>query len=109
MCWIWIRSPFRKLRCLRPFRESWILVSTERSNISSVLLFVPSSFIVHILGFSDSESAMMTPDAAELTDRLDLSMSSIDMTNTALAMQEEKECDISGVGKFGRKRFFILR
>eukprot|EP00066_Takifugu_rubripes_P026295 XP_011615561.1 PREDICTED: Golgi reassembly-stacking protein 1 isoform X1 [Takifugu rubripes] len=48
-------------------------------------------------GFSETESAMMTPDAAELIDRLDLSMSSIDMTNTALAMQEEKECEISGV------------
>lgn len=74
------------------------------------LLLVPSSFcfIVHIFGFSDAESATMTPDAAELTDRLDLSMSSIDMTNTALAMQEEKECEISGVGKFGRKSFFVL-
>lgn len=51
---------------------------------------------------------MMTPDAAELMDRLDLSMSSIDMTNTALAMREEKECEISGVGKFGQKSFFVL-
>lgn len=108
MCWIWIRSPFRKLLSLHPFRESWILVSAERSNISCVLLFAPSLFIVHILGFSDTESAMMTPDAVELMDRLDLSMSSIDMTNTALAMQEEKECEISGVGKFGRKSVFIL-
>lgn len=47
-------------------------------------------------GFSD-ELAVMTPDPADLLDKLDLSMSSIDMTNTALAMHEEKECDISGV------------
>ncbi|KAM9349726.1 Golgi reassembly-stacking protein 1a [Symphorus nematophorus] len=48
-------------------------------------------------GFSDSEAAVMTPDAADLVDRLDLSMSSIDMTNTALAMHEEKDGEISGV------------
>lgn len=41
----------------------------------------------------------MNPDPADLADRLDLSMSSIDMTNTALAMHEEKDVDISGVGK----------
>lgn len=51
---------------------------------------------------------MMTPDPADLIDRLDLSVSSIDMTDTALAMHEEKDCDISGVGKCGRKSFFIL-
>lgn len=50
----------------------------------------------------------MTPDPADLLDKLDLSMSSIDMTNTALAMHEEKECEISGVRKFGQKSFFIL-
>lgn len=50
---------------------------------------------------------MMTPDPADLLDRLDLSMSSIDMTNTALAMHEEKECDISGVRKFIQMSFFI--
>lgn len=48
-------------------------------------------------GFSDSEVAAMTPDAADLVDRLDLSMSSIDMTNTALAMHDEKDGEISGV------------
>lgn len=51
---------------------------------------------------------MMTPDPADLLDRLDLSTSSIDMTNTALAMHEEKECDISGVRKFGQKSFFTF-
>ncbi|KAI3374426.1 hypothetical protein L3Q82_006251 [Scortum barcoo] len=48
-------------------------------------------------GFSESEVAVITPDAADLMDRLDLSMSSIDMTNTSLAMHEEKEGEISGV------------
>lgn len=42
----------------------------------------------------------MNPDPSDLMDRLDLSMSSIDMTNTSLAMHEEKEGDISGVGEF---------
>ncbi|XP_078120791.1 Golgi reassembly-stacking protein 1a [Sander vitreus] len=48
-------------------------------------------------GFSDSEGAVVNPDPADLADRLDLSMSSIDMTNTALAMNEEKDGEISGV------------
>uniref|UniRef100_A0A3Q3X6T6 PDZ GRASP-type domain-containing protein n=1 Tax=Mola mola TaxID=94237 RepID=A0A3Q3X6T6_MOLML len=50
-------------------------------------------------GFSDSEAAVMSPDIADLVDKLDQSMSSIDMTDTALAMHEEKDCDISGIGK----------
>uniref|UniRef100_A0A8C4IAB4 Golgi reassembly stacking protein 1a n=1 Tax=Dicentrarchus labrax TaxID=13489 RepID=A0A8C4IAB4_DICLA len=52
-------------------------------------------------GFSDSDVAVVNPDVADLVDRLELSMSSIDMTNTALAMHEEKDGDISGVGKLG--------
>ncbi|KAM4728191.1 Golgi reassembly-stacking protein 1a [Anableps anableps] len=48
-------------------------------------------------GLSDSDVALMSPDPAELLDRLDVSTSSIDMTNTSLAMHEEKEGDISGV------------
>lgn len=48
-------------------------------------------------GFSDSEGAVVNPDPSDLMDRLDLSMSSIDMTNTSLAMHEEKEGDISGI------------
>ncbi|XP_044074423.1 Golgi reassembly-stacking protein 1a isoform X2 [Siniperca chuatsi] len=48
-------------------------------------------------GFSDSEVAVMNPDPADLVDRLDLSMSSIDMTNTSLTMHEEKDGEISGV------------
>ncbi|XP_071758271.1 Golgi reassembly-stacking protein 1-like isoform X1 [Centroberyx gerrardi] len=48
-------------------------------------------------GFSESEVAMMSADPADLVDRLDLSMSSIDMTNTSLTMHEEKDGEISGV------------
>ncbi|XP_028328352.1 Golgi reassembly-stacking protein 1a [Gouania willdenowi] len=49
-------------------------------------------------GFSDSEAAgAMSADLADLVDRLDLSSSSIDMTDTSLAMHEEKDNDISGV------------
>ncbi|XP_043989286.1 Golgi reassembly-stacking protein 1a isoform X2 [Gambusia affinis] len=48
-------------------------------------------------GLSDSDVAVMSPDPADLLDRLDMSTSSIDMTNTSLAMHEEKEVDISGV------------
>jgi len=56
-----------------------------------MLLFFP--------GFSDSEVAAMNPDPADLVDKLDLSMSSIDMTNTSLAMHEEKDGELSGVGE----------
>lgn len=56
-------------------------------------------------GFSDSDMAVMNPDPADLLDRLDLSMSSIDMTNTSLAMHEEKDGEISGVGKLTQQRF----
>ncbi|XP_069020485.1 Golgi reassembly-stacking protein 1-like isoform X1 [Embiotoca jacksoni] len=48
-------------------------------------------------GFSDSEVAAMSHDTADLVDRLDLSMSSIDMTNTSLTMHEEKDGEISGI------------
>lgn len=41
----------------------------------------------------------MNSEAADLVDRLDLSMSSIDMTNTSLAMHEERESEISGIGE----------
>ncbi|XP_056276913.1 Golgi reassembly-stacking protein 1a isoform X1 [Pseudoliparis swirei] len=50
-------------------------------------------------GFLDSEVAVMNPEPADLADRLDLSMSSIDMTDTSLTMHEEKDGDISGVGE----------
>lgn len=50
-------------------------------------------------GFSDLDVAAVNPDAADFADKLDLSVSSIDMTNTSLAMQEEKESEISGVGE----------
>lgn len=56
-------------------------------------------------GFSDSDAAAMNVDVADLVDKLDLSMSSIDMTNTALAMHEEKDGEISGVGKLGPQNF----
>lgn len=57
------------------------------------------SYHANLARFSDSEVAAATPDASDVADRLDLSISSIDMTNTALAMHEEKDCDISGIGK----------
>ncbi|XP_048019258.1 Golgi reassembly-stacking protein 1a [Megalobrama amblycephala] len=47
-------------------------------------------------GFSDqSEVAMMNSEVSDMADRLDLSVSSIDMTNTSLAVQED--VDVSGV------------
>lgn len=55
-------------------------------------------------GFSDSEAAALTADTADLADKLDLSVSSIDMTDTALAIHEDKDCDISGIGELNRSQ-----
>ncbi|XP_037537406.1 Golgi reassembly-stacking protein 1a [Nematolebias whitei] len=49
----------------------------------------------------DSEVTAMNPEPSDLMDKLDLSTSSIDMTNTSLAMQEEKESEMSGVAELG--------
>ncbi|NP_001007412.1 Golgi reassembly-stacking protein 1a [Danio rerio] len=47
-------------------------------------------------GFSDhSEVALMNSEVSDIADRLDLSTSSIDMTNTSLAVKED--ADVSGV------------
>lgn len=49
-------------------------------------------------GFSDqSDGAMMNSEVSDTADRLDLSISSIDMTNTSLAVRED--VDVSGVGE----------
>lgn len=49
----------------------------------------------------------MSPDPADLLGRLDFSMSSIDMADTALAVQGEEECDLSGVGEFVQRSVFV--
>lgn len=75
--------------------------NSEELNLEQVTLeesyLPPPIQRVTELGFSDSEMAVMNPDPSDLVDRLDVSMSSIDMTNTSLAMHEEKESEISGV------------
>uniref|UniRef100_A0A8C6UG16 Golgi reassembly stacking protein 1a n=1 Tax=Neogobius melanostomus TaxID=47308 RepID=A0A8C6UG16_9GOBI len=48
-------------------------------------------------GFSQTEVPEITPDPSDLLEKIDLSMSSIDMTNTALAMHDKEDSDISGV------------
>ncbi|CAL8314155.1 unnamed protein product [Gadus morhua 'NCC'] len=45
----------------------------------------------------DVSEAEVGTDPAESVERLDLSVSSIDMTCTSLAMHEERDCDMSGV------------
>lgn len=58
-------------------------------------------------GFSESEMAIVSADPSDMADRLDLSMSSIDMTNTALAVHEEKDDEISGIGELPHKQFIL--
>ncbi|XP_077083170.1 Golgi reassembly-stacking protein 1a [Siphateles boraxobius] len=55
-------------------------------------------------GFSDqSEVAMMNSEVSDMADRLDLSTSSIDMTNTSLAVRED--IDASGVEELQDREF----
>ncbi|XP_062385460.1 Golgi reassembly-stacking protein 1a isoform X2 [Sardina pilchardus] len=48
-------------------------------------------------GFSDQSEVAFNSEVSDVTDRLDVSVSSIDMTNTSLAVREEKDSDISGI------------
>lgn len=51
----------------------------------------------------------MNSEVSDVADRLDLSVSSIDMTNTSLFVHEEKDSDISGIGVLSRrKRLFLV-
>ncbi|KAG1969527.1 Golgi reassembly-stacking protein [Pimephales promelas] len=55
-------------------------------------------------GFSDqSEVVMMNSQVSDMADRLDLSTSSIDMTNTSLAVRED--VDVSGVEELQDRQF----
>lgn len=59
-------------------------------------------------GFSESEMAIMNSDPSDMADRLDLSVSSIDMTNTSLAVHEEKDSDnISGIEELGDSQLHV--
>ncbi|XP_061652891.1 Golgi reassembly-stacking protein 1a isoform X2 [Phyllopteryx taeniolatus] len=60
-------------------------------------------------GLSDSELAVMSPVPAELFDKLDLSVSSVDMNNTSLSMNDEKENEISGVEELDGSELHSLK
>lgn len=70
------------------------LVERERCVVAVIHHETP-----HDESFPDFEVTAMTPEPSDLMDKLDLSTSSIDMTNTSLAVQEEKESELSGVGE----------
>lgn len=87
---------FTETPLMAPSSQSEDVLDLEQVTLQQAALPPPIQRVMDP-GFSDSEVAVMNPDAADLLDRLDLSMSSIDMTNTALAMHEEKDGEISGV------------
>ncbi|XP_020506173.1 Golgi reassembly-stacking protein 1a [Labrus bergylta] len=87
---------FTETPLIAPSYQSDDVAELEQVNLQEAPLPPPVQRVMDP-GFSDSEGALMNPDPSDLMDRLDLSMSSIDMTNTSLAMHEEKEGDISGV------------
>ncbi|XP_056148912.1 Golgi reassembly-stacking protein 1-like isoform X1 [Lampris incognitus] len=72
------------------------LVDPEQVTLQDAQLPLPIQSVIDP-GFSESEEAILNTDPSDLVDRLDLSMSSIDMTNTSLAMHEEKDIEITGV------------
>ncbi|XP_028282978.1 Golgi reassembly-stacking protein 1a [Parambassis ranga] len=81
---------------MAPSSQSEYFLDLEQVTLQEAYLPPPIQRVMDP-GFSDSEVAVVNSDAADLLDRLDLSMSSIDMTNTSLAMHEEKDSEISGV------------
>uniref|UniRef100_UPI0037E94552 Golgi reassembly-stacking protein 1-like n=1 Tax=Semicossyphus pulcher TaxID=241346 RepID=UPI0037E94552 len=87
---------FTEAPLMAPSYQSEDVLDVDQVNLQEAPLPPPVQRVMDP-GFSDSEGAVMNPDPADLLDRLDLSMSSIDMTNTSLAMHEEKEGDISGI------------
>lgn len=87
---------FTEAPLMAPSSQSEDVLDLEQVTLQEAPLPPPIQRVMDP-GFSDSEVAVMNPDAADLVDRLDLSVSSIDMTNTSLAMHEEKDGEISGV------------
>ncbi|XP_038156356.1 Golgi reassembly-stacking protein 1-like [Cyprinodon tularosa] len=81
---------------MAPSTPSEELLDVEPITLQDSVLSPPNQTAAEP-GLSDSDAAVTNPDPADVLDRLDVSTSSIDMTNTSLAMHEEKEGDISGI------------
>ncbi|KAK2901032.1 hypothetical protein Q8A67_009147 [Cirrhinus molitorella] len=78
------------------FTEVSLMASQSMSGLDLDTPLPPPIQRVMDPGFSDhSEVAMMNSEVSDIADRLDLSTSSIDMTNTSLAVRED--IDVSGV------------
>ncbi|XP_059200709.1 Golgi reassembly-stacking protein 1a [Centropristis striata] len=84
---------FTEAPLMAPPSHSEELLDQEQVTLQEAPLPPP----LHRVMDPDCEVAVMNPDPADLVDRLELSMSSIDMTNTSLTMHEEKDGDMSGV------------
>lgn len=87
---------FTEAPLMAPSSQSVDVLDLEQVTLQEAPLPPPVQRVMDP-GFLDSEVAVMNPEPADLADRLDLSMSSIDMTNTSLTMHEEKDGEISGV------------
>lgn len=87
---------FTEAPLMAPSSQSEDVLDLEQVTLQEAPLPPPIQRVMDP-GFSDSDVAVMNPDAADLMDKLDLSISSIDMTNTSLAMHEEKDGEISGI------------
>lgn len=64
---------------------------------------------IDFTGSPDSEMPATGLVTADSMDKLDLSVSSVDMNDTSLAMNCDKEDEISGVGKLGCNKLIVGR
>nr|XP_019960216.1 PREDICTED: Golgi reassembly-stacking protein 1-like [Paralichthys olivaceus] len=84
---------FTEAPLMAPSGLSEDVLDVEQVNLQEAPLPPPIQTVTD----PESAVAVMSPDTADVVDRLDLSMSSIDMTNTSLTMHEEKDGEISGI------------
>ncbi|XP_061151842.1 Golgi reassembly-stacking protein 1a isoform X1 [Syngnathus typhle] len=84
---------FTEAPLMAPSSPSEDVLDLSQLSLQSTSLLPP----VMDPGLSDSGVAALSPVPAELLEKLDVSLSSVDMNDTSLALNYEKEEDISGV------------
>ncbi|XP_034039890.1 Golgi reassembly-stacking protein 1-like [Thalassophryne amazonica] len=91
---------FTEASLMAPSGQSEDVVDLEDVTIDETappLLSTEVGDLAEFTYVSDSEVAMRSTDAADSVDKLDHSVSSIDLSNNSLAIHDEKDSEISGV------------
>ncbi|XP_061747251.1 Golgi reassembly-stacking protein 1a [Nerophis ophidion] len=89
---------FTEAPLMAPSNQSEEVLDLEQVTLQDAPLPPPIQRVTDPALF-ESDVAMMSPDPADLLDRLDVSVSSIDMNDTSLAIKDERDNEISGVGE----------